>query len=356
MMTSNKHRFRSTVLIICLMAVGLTTSVLAQDIIIDGTFADWEGEPSLVDPQGADDETAPSRADITEFRASADSAGVYLLTAWDDTGFSGATAAGVTVHTASDTYYRIYSTADGDPASVPLSSLDINSCTDSTCGTQEDVCTGTGCTNAQAGSGTSWADPFAGRGSPDCSGASCGTLDTAVELYIPWDLIGGVPTEGQTVFLQFGSYPAGPAQAAKDSSGPNGIRCTNEGGTFQCSPYQRPSAVSLAAFFATVRRETILITWETAQELCNLGFNLYRGQSPAGPWERLNDTLIPTQYPGQVFGSTYEWLDQNVTFGATYYYRLEDVDNNGVHTFHGPVWVVMDEPRQRVYLPLVVRP
>ncbi len=98
-----------------------------------------------------------------------------------------------------------------------------------------------------------------------------------------------------------------------------------------------PTAVTLASFTATPQNAAILVTWETASELDNLGFNLYRSTSPAGPWTQLNTTLIPAQNPGAVFGATYEWLDTDVTPGEAVYYRLEDVDVSGVSTFHGPV-------------------
>ena len=91
------------------------------------------------------------------------------------------------------------------------------------------------------------------------------------------------------------------------------------------------------------------MTWETAQELDNLGFHLYRSESPAGPWTRLNAELIPAQYPGAVFGAIYEWLDAgvtpgDVTPGVVVYYRLEDVDIHGVSTFHGPISVIPTDP------------
>lgn len=244
----NNNGIWYAIFIIVLSTLIFVTPAFAQGTIsIDGTFTDWVGHARYVDTGGADDETAPSRADITEFRAASDSGGVYLLKAWDDTRFSAATVAGITVRGADNNYYRIYSTANGNPGSVPLSSLDINSCTDSTCGTQNDLCTGTGCTSALAGSGTTWADPFAGRATPGCFGTNCGTLDTAVELYIPWNLIGGAPANGDTIFLQFGSYPAGPAQAAKDSSGPNGIMCLNNNGSFECHP-STPTSIGLENF------------------------------------------------------------------------------------------------------------
>ncbi|HXK42589.1 MAG TPA: hypothetical protein PKV82_07150 [Anaerolineae bacterium] len=105
-----------------------------------------------------------------------------------------------------------------------------------------------------------------------------------------------------------------------------------------------PTAVDLTDFSAAWDGDAVAVSWETAQELDNLGFNLYRGESAAGPWTRLNAELIPTQNPGAVFGATYTWLDENVTPGATYFYRLEDVDIYGVSTFHGPVSTAPVDP------------
>lgn len=246
------RRLWATILIVSLMAWAQVIPALAQGITIDGTFTDWADKAGQVDPGGADDETAPARADITESRADADSGGLYLLKAWDDTSFTGgqATTAGITLRTADNVYYRIYTTAQGNPGSVPLSSLIIDICTDSTCQNQTEICRGSGCSGAQAGSGASWTDPFSGRASPSCSGTNCGTQDTAVELYIPWNLIGGAPGDGQFVFLQYGSYPSGPAQAPKDDTGANGTACLNNGGTFQCY-LSTPTVVLLQSFEAS---------------------------------------------------------------------------------------------------------
>lgn len=101
----------------------------------------------------------------------------------------------------------------------------------------------------------------------------------------------------------------------------------------------QPSAVALARFEAFPQEQGILVEWETATELDNLGFHLYRAEAAAGPWELLNATLIPVANPGAVFGSVYTWHDADVEPGATYFYRLEDVDIEGLSTFHGPVQV-----------------
>jgi len=101
--------------------------------------------------------------------------------------------------------------------------------------------------------------------------------------------------------------------------------------------YRSPNAVDLARFQALPEDASIRVEWETAQEIDNLGFNLYRGAALEGPRLQLNGTLIPSQAPGTAVGAAYEWLDQGVAPGVTYYYWLEDVDVYGQATLHGPV-------------------
>ena len=57
-----------------------------------------------------------------------------------------------------------------------------------------------------------------------------------------------------------------------------------------------PTAVTLASFEAAQAADdaAIVVTWETATELNNRGFNLWRGTSSAGPDIKLNDLLIPS--------------------------------------------------------------
>ena len=113
----------------------------------------------------------------------------------------------------------------------------------------------------------------------------------------------------------------------------------NRGGANYTASFtlNNPTAIVLSSFGATPQSEGIRITWETAMELQNLGFNLYRGESFTGPWVKLNAALIPAQNPGATFGASYEWLDTAVTPEVTYFYRLEDVSVGGASTFHGPV-------------------
>jgi hypothetical protein len=106
-----------------------------------------------------------------------------------------------------------------------------------------------------------------------------------------------------------------------------------------------PLSVILSAFYAEPNGDAILVTWETATELDNSGFNLWRGTSEFGPDIQLNATLIPSQGPGSPGGFIYTWEDRyNLVSTTTYYYWLDSVDFAGVSTRHGPVNVTYDPP------------
>ncbi len=98
------------------------------------------------------------------------------------------------------------------------------------------------------------------------------------------------------------------------------------------------TAIDLLSFAAEGDGSAVKVSWQTAQESENKGFNLYRGTNPAGLFEKLNGGLIPS---GSVSGEgrSYEFIDRQVSRGALYYYKLEDVDASGTVTPHGPVCV-----------------
>ncbi len=49
--------------------------------------------------------------------------------------------------------------------------------------------------------------------------------------------------------------------------------------------------------------------------------------------------MIPT-LGSAVSGVEYDFVDQWVLNGKRYFYLLEDIDNKGISTFHGPVKAV----------------
>ena len=76
------------------------------------------------------------------------------------------------------------------------------------------------------------------------------------------------------------------------------------------------------------------LTWETATEVDNAGFNIYRARSEGERYTKINDTLIPAK-GNATSGARYKFTD-NTGEGKSYY-KLEDVDYNGASTMHGPV-------------------
>jgi len=97
-----------------------------------------------------------------------------------------------------------------------------------------------------------------------------------------------------------------------------------------------PTVITLSSFIAEPMNGSVFLFWETASEIDNVGFNLYRSESKNGGLTLLNDDIIiaegsPTE------GMSYEFIDENVQNRTTYYYMLEDIDIYGISTLHGPV-------------------
>ena len=101
-----------------------------------------------------------------------------------------------------------------------------------------------------------------------------------------------------------------------------------------------PLAVTLESFDAVEIPEGVLVRWETVNEIGNSGFNLHRGLAAGGPWTQLNSALIPSQAPGSNQGFSYEFRDDNVVEGTTYFYLLETIDVRGASTQHGPISIL----------------
>ena len=98
--------------------------------------------------------------------------------------------------------------------------------------------------------------------------------------------------------------------------------------------------VELASFTARATPGGAELSWETASEVRNEGFHLWRADGPDGEFVQVTESMISAQ-GSPVEGASYDWTDPGVVPGMTYLYKLEDVDIYGNSTFHGPVEVVM---------------
>jgi len=99
-----------------------------------------------------------------------------------------------------------------------------------------------------------------------------------------------------------------------------------------------PTLVNLISFTAVEVPGGIFVEWETASELNNAGFHVWRSLARDGQYERITRYLIPAE--GSVTqGSRYHYGDTSVELGNTYWYQLEDIDTHGTSTFHDPVCI-----------------
>ncbi|MCP4149751.1 MAG: hypothetical protein GY757_18540, partial [bacterium] len=84
----------------------------------------------------------------------------------------------------------------------------------------------------------------------------------------------------------------------------------------------------------------VLLSWTTSSELNNLGLGILKSITPDTGYSMLASYKNRKELKGRINSSTrtdYEYKDIFVVNGATQYYKLVDVDINGVKTEHGPV-------------------
>ena len=108
-----------------------------------------------------------------------------------------------------------------------------------------------------------------------------------------------------------------------------------------------PTAVEVKSFAAVVEKRSdtgdgrsVSLSWETASEFKNIGYNIYRATSIDGDRFKVNATLIPTMVPpGSPYGANYHYTDTGLEKNKTYYYWLEAVDIFGKTGLTGPASV-----------------
>lgn len=99
---------------------------------------------------------------------------------------------------------------------------------------------------------------------------------------------------------------------------------------------EETTAITLASFDAAPGNGSVTLAWTTGDETNNFGFNVYRADSSEGTYVKLNTSVIASQSDSGE-GASYVYADDTAQNRKTYYYKLEDVDVNGVSTFNGPI-------------------
>ena len=94
------------------------------------------------------------------------------------------------------------------------------------------------------------------------------------------------------------------------------------------------AAVALIYFAADGHDGLVVLTWETASELNNVGFFIRRSLERDRGYLRVSE-FIPT-HGDDLLGGVYDYVDTDVTNGVTYWYKLESIDDNQGPYLHSP--------------------
>ena len=104
-----------------------------------------------------------------------------------------------------------------------------------------------------------------------------------------------------------------------------------------------PTPVRLTSFTATPRADGILLEWGTSNEVAFAGFHVQRSLQSEKGYERITTESISA-------GTSYRYVDHDVSAAITYYYRLEALDRTGTQEFFGPVSARMESAEIRPVL------
>ena len=98
--------------------------------------------------------------------------------------------------------------------------------------------------------------------------------------------------------------------------------------------------VSLTGFTVEALKNKISLNWATQSEINNAGFEIYRSIAEDGEYEMIAGYQNNPMLEGQGNTNTeheYNYTDNVVVAGQTYWYKLADIDFAGVKTFHQPI-------------------
>ncbi len=172
-----------------------------------------------------------------------------------------------------------------------------------------------------------------------------GVWDTSERAFGQWTGIGA----GQ-VTLAFPVVPAGSASQTGGRSYARFRMSTNQAaislptglapdGEVEDYPVDILVPVELSSFSATFVNNTVRLEWTTQSETENLGFHIFRSESENGNYNRITQSMIPGAGTSQSV-HRYQYIDESIQTGKTYYYKLADVNYNGILTMHGPITVL----------------
>ncbi len=171
-----------------------------------------------------------------------------------------------------------------------------------------------------------------------------GSLTAAPTITLSWNSNDGV--DGPLTALDVAQLAtSGPASGSWTSKGGDGSGTASSGtitsagittggiyyalGDDAAGGQDNSLPVELMAFEANADFDQVVLSWKTASELENLGFNIYRQKAESADWTIVNEQMIQGQ--GTYSGETdYTYVDKQITAGESYRYKLESISYNGV--------------------------
>lgn len=158
--------------------------------------------------------------------------------------------------------------------------------------------------------------------------------------------VGNVPVTGVTYNWSFpGGVPststaANPTNIQWASQGPVVVSCTIGNGTCTVATITKsinvntPLAVNLVSFNALLKNNTVDLNWVTSDEINNDYFEVYRSKDGI-TWDAIGKV---NAHAGNT-GGAYTLIDANPALGINNYYKLKQVDKNGLYKFSNVVRV-----------------
>ncbi|MBI5374574.1 MAG: thrombospondin type 3 repeat-containing protein [Candidatus Schekmanbacteria bacterium] len=127
-----------------------------------------------------------------------------------------------------------------------------------------------------------------------------------------------------------------PIDNCPNVSNPDQADYNNNGQGDACDPI--PTLITLSSFEVKQTGRKVALKWKTGTEIDNIGFNILRSESEDGQYKKINQKLIKAKGTA-IKGASYQFKDNNIEAGKTYWYKLEDIDSNTGATQHDAVKV-----------------
>lgn len=184
------------------------------------------------------------------------------------------------------------------------------------------------------------------------------SFDSSTEVRFKVDSLSGIGDASNVTVYRRDSTGVGSFSSLEttyDSDENELVVTTGEFSEFVFASNSEPLPVELTDFDAWVQGESVELTWQTATETDNTGFEIQRtspkSQQGAPSWSSLG--FVESSASSSSRPTHYRFEDRSLPFGADRVtYRLKQVDADGTSHFSREVTVALDAPsRVRLHAP-----